>query len=113
LDVNNLVVRRPLLKEQLEDAGRVAPACETERHLNLVESLQGTLFERRPPECPLTAWVGEGSMLSLFTPPSAETMYMFQECGSEQRADGHLARGAAHELRVPVPTPFQVVRVRA
>ena len=32
------------LREQLEDAGHVVPACETEGHLALVESLQGTLF---------------------------------------------------------------------
>lgn len=35
---------RPLLREQLEDAGHVVPACETEGHLTLVESLQGMLF---------------------------------------------------------------------
>ena len=33
-----------LAKEQLEDAGHVVPACETEGHLALVEFLQGTLF---------------------------------------------------------------------
>ena len=32
------------LREQLEDAGHAVPACETEGHLALVESLQGTLF---------------------------------------------------------------------
>jgi hypothetical protein len=32
------------LREQLEDAGHVVPACETEGHLALVESLQGSLF---------------------------------------------------------------------
>jgi hypothetical protein len=32
------------LRTQLEDAGHAVPACETEGHLALVESLQGTLF---------------------------------------------------------------------
>ena len=32
------------LQEQLEDAGHVVPDAETEGHLALVESLQGTLF---------------------------------------------------------------------
>ena len=32
------------LRDQLENAGHPVPACETEGHLALVESLQGTLF---------------------------------------------------------------------
>ncbi|MGO9108628.1 MAG: hypothetical protein ACLP9L_05285 [Thermoguttaceae bacterium] len=32
------------LREQLEDAGHAVPGCETEGHLDFVESSQGRLF---------------------------------------------------------------------